>query len=63
MKFTIATIFALTAVASAYPAVVQQAPVRRQNIETLDAQVPSMSDQNGNVVPFDASRVAAAKKN
>lgn len=34
------------------------APVKRQNtIPAVDASIPAMSDQNGNVVPFDATKV------
>jgi len=62
MKFTIATVLALAAVAFAYPAV-DNAPVKRQNIVTnLDVSIPAMSDASGNVVPFDASKVYLAAK-
>ncbi|KAK4124612.1 hypothetical protein N657DRAFT_680561 [Parathielavia appendiculata] len=50
--------------ALAYPAVDNNAPVRRQNIAAeVDAQVPSMSDGNGNVIPFDSTKVKAAAAN
>ncbi|KAL2137130.1 hypothetical protein VTI74DRAFT_8762 [Chaetomium olivicolor] len=65
MKFTVATVLALAAVAFAYPRVENSAPVKRQNVvPNVEAQVPAMSDANGNIVPFDSSKVfkdAAAK--
>ncbi|KAK4096756.1 hypothetical protein N658DRAFT_510952 [Parathielavia hyrcaniae] len=55
MKFTVATLLALAAMAFAYPAADNNVPVRRQ----VDAQAPAMSDGNGNVIPFDATKVKA----
>ncbi|KAK3985614.1 hypothetical protein QBC44DRAFT_373939 [Cladorrhinum sp. PSN332] len=61
MKFTIATVFALAAVAVAYPHVDPNAPVRRQNIVgAIDPAIPAMTDRQGNVIPFDASKVYLA---
>ncbi|KXX74611.1 hypothetical protein MMYC01_208215 [Madurella mycetomatis] len=58
MKFTVAAVLAFVTVAFAYPAVEHDAPVRRQNIaNNIDVSVPAMTDQGGNVVPFDANRV------
>ncbi|KAK4111614.1 hypothetical protein N656DRAFT_798992 [Canariomyces notabilis] len=57
MKFTVATIFALIAVAFAYPAVERSAPIKRQNIVSMDVSVPAMSSQDGAVVPFNAANV------
>jgi len=39
------------------------APVKRQNIVTnIDVSVPAMTDSQGNVVPFDATKVYLAAK-
>ncbi|KAK4463330.1 hypothetical protein QBC42DRAFT_69666 [Cladorrhinum samala] len=69
MKFTIATVLALATVAVAYPHVDPNAPVRRQNIVgQIDPAIPAMTDRQGNVIPFEATKVylaaadAAAKK-
>ncbi|KAK4231957.1 hypothetical protein QBC38DRAFT_178585 [Podospora fimiseda] len=62
MKFSIATVFALAAVAFAYPAVDRNAPVKRQNIVTSDPAAPAMSDAQGNAVPFDAVQLDAITK-
>ncbi|EAQ83308.1 predicted protein [Chaetomium globosum CBS 148.51] len=50
--------------ALAYPAVDRDAPVKRQNAVTVDVSQPAMSDQTGNVIAFDSTKVyqdAAAK--
>jgi hypothetical protein len=63
MKFTIATVLAFAAMALAYPAADRDAPVKRQTAD-IDVSQPAMSDQTGNVIPFDAANVyqdAAAK--
>ncbi|GAB1317599.1 hypothetical protein MFIFM68171_07809 [Madurella fahalii] len=58
MKFTVTAVLAFAAVAFAYPTMEHDAPVRRQNVvNNIDVSVPAMTDQNGNVVPFDANRV------
>ncbi|KAK3305749.1 uncharacterized protein B0T15DRAFT_493892 [Chaetomium strumarium] len=57
MKFAIATILAFASMAFAYPAVGNGAPVKRQNINTVDPATPSMSDASGNIVPFESSQV------
>ncbi|KAK4192250.1 hypothetical protein QBC35DRAFT_459433 [Podospora australis] len=57
MKFSIAAVLAMATVAFAYPVVDANSHVKRQNIVTLDPATPSMSDQGGNVVPFDSARV------
>ncbi|KAL2259053.1 hypothetical protein VTK26DRAFT_7405 [Humicola hyalothermophila] len=57
MKFTIA-FFAFAAVAIAYPTVDLNAPVKRQNTQSnVEVQAAAMSDENGNAIPFDASKV------
>ncbi|KAK4157699.1 hypothetical protein C8A00DRAFT_29383 [Chaetomidium leptoderma] len=61
MKFTIATVLALATMAFAYPVVENNAPVKRQNIVEADVSIPAMSDQAGNVIAFDATKVAANK--
>ena len=39
------------------------APVKRQNIVTnIDVSVPAMTDAQGNVVPFDPTKVYLAAK-
>jgi hypothetical protein len=39
------------------------APVKRQNIVTnVDVQIPAMTDQQGNVIPFDSTKVYQAAK-
>ncbi|KAK4160115.1 hypothetical protein QBC43DRAFT_220542 [Cladorrhinum sp. PSN259] len=61
MKFTFATVFALAAVAVAYPHVDRNAPVRRQDIVgQIDPSIPAMSDSQGNVVPFESTKVNLA---
>jgi hypothetical protein len=63
MKFTIATVLAFAAMALAYPATGRDAPVKRQAAD-IDVSQPAMTDQTGNVIPFDAATVyqdAAAK--
>ncbi|KAK3319838.1 hypothetical protein B0T19DRAFT_273105 [Cercophora scortea] len=60
MKFTISTVFALIAVASAFSQGDQNAFLRARQAATqgqVDASVPAMTDKNGNVVPFDATKV------
>ncbi|KAH6615679.1 hypothetical protein B0J18DRAFT_468958 [Chaetomium sp. MPI-SDFR-AT-0129] len=59
MKFTLATVLALATVAFAYPTVQENVPVKRQaNIAgNVVAQTPAMSDQAGNVIPFDSTKV------
>ncbi|KAK4242877.1 hypothetical protein C8A03DRAFT_28875 [Achaetomium macrosporum] len=57
MKFAIATVLAFAAVAFAYPAVGNGAPVKRQNINNVDPAVPAMSDASGNIVPFESTQV------
>ncbi|KAK4042978.1 hypothetical protein C8A01DRAFT_32922 [Parachaetomium inaequale] len=56
MQFTVATVLAFAAMAFAYPAVDSNSIVvkRQSNVE---AQLPSMSDGTGNVIPFDATKV------
>ncbi|EGS22203.1 uncharacterized protein CTHT_0017200 [Thermochaetoides thermophila DSM 1495] len=63
MKF-FAAVLAFAAVAVAYPSVPEHnAPVKRQNIVTnIDVSVPAMTDSQGNVVPFDATKVYLAAK-
>ncbi|KAL2151292.1 hypothetical protein VTH82DRAFT_6390 [Thermothelomyces myriococcoides] len=60
MKFTVATVLALAAVALAYPAGDKGARVKRQEGGQPDVSVPSMTDAEGNVVPFDSSGVFKA---
>jgi hypothetical protein len=38
------------------------APVKRQNIVTMDITQPAMSDGTGNVIPFDSTKVAQVAK-
>ncbi|KAK0625325.1 hypothetical protein B0T17DRAFT_508323 [Bombardia bombarda] len=65
MKFTIAAVLALAAMASAY--VIEDrnvAPIeRRQEVQNqVQVEVPAMSDANGNIIPFDTAKVAAITK-
>ncbi|KAK3942041.1 hypothetical protein QBC46DRAFT_339952 [Diplogelasinospora grovesii] len=59
MKFIFAAVFALAAVVAAYSDEDHDAFIRRQanNIQQMDPSVPAMTDQNGNVIPFDAANV------
>ncbi|KAK1757245.1 hypothetical protein QBC47DRAFT_400874 [Echria macrotheca] len=56
MKFTVAAVLAFAAMAVAYPNVNVE---RRQSntIPNVDASIPAMSDQAGNVIPFDSTKV------
>ncbi|KAL2268398.1 hypothetical protein VTJ83DRAFT_3244 [Remersonia thermophila] len=58
MKLTVATLFALVAAAVAYPSPQVE---RRQNIVTLDASTPAMSD-GGMPEPFDSIKVAELQR-
>ncbi|ERS95420.1 uncharacterized protein SPSK_11026 [Sporothrix schenckii 1099-18] len=61
MKYSLC-IAALISVALAVTHEEHQAFIRRQsNVQnSVSANVPAMTDQNGNVVPFDASKVYMA---
>ncbi|KAJ4292953.1 hypothetical protein N0V88_005616 [Collariella sp. IMI 366227] len=57
MKFTIATVLALAATAFAIP-LENNARVKRQDtVSNVETQVPAMSDANGNIVPFESSKI------
>lgn len=62
MKFAVATLFALVAVAYAYTVEEHMEFIKRQNNvqNTVDASIAAMTDAQGNVIPFDAANVYLA---
>ncbi|KAL6804199.1 hypothetical protein J3E68DRAFT_423101 [Trichoderma sp. SZMC 28012] len=61
MQFSIMTVFALAAVAvAAAPAGIAKRDVVNNNIP---ANIPAMTDANGNVIPFKAQDVYVAPSN
>ncbi|KAH8888633.1 hypothetical protein GQ53DRAFT_826303 [Thozetella sp. PMI_491] len=59
MQFTVAALFALVAVTSAYSVAEHNEFIKRQanNIQNMDPSIPAMTNAKGDVVPFDSANV------